>query len=366
MNILHVGSSIDLSGGIESFLMNIYRNLDETKVVFDFIVKEEQKDGYYREFIIKKGGQIYTVEEDTVSFRTFREKYKIYKLYRGGIVQIHTNCGSRVFDGMIAKLAGVKNVIFHCHTCKGKANLKFKILQPLFRILGDYFWACSEAAACFFFGNSILNNKNYSLIHNAIEMEKYIFNEAARLNVRDREGWSRNYVLGIVGRLSYEKNICFAIDVIYELKKMEPCWKLVIVGKGDESERIREYIESRKLEDSVYMLGEKDNVHEYLSAFDMFILPSYYEGLGIVLIEAQVAGLMCFASNRVPQETKITSNIRYLPLEEPAKKWADEIIKNVSYQRKVDLPILKQSGYSCKEEAQTILKMYEKMDLKVK
>lgn len=362
MKVLHVGSTLDLSGGIESFIINTYRNLDKTKVQYDFLVTEQQAEGYYKNYILENGGNIYTVKEDKIKISVLIEKYKIYRLYKGDIIQIHTNCGSRIFDGLIARLAGVKHIIFHCHTCKGKATLKFRILQPIFRVLGSDYWACSEAAAYFFFGEKI--KSRYRLVHNAIDVERYKFNVDNRIYIRDQNEWNDNMILGFVGRLSPEKNIPFIIEIINILKEEQVACKLVILGEGEERANICKIIREKALDKDVVLLGEKSNVEEYLSAFDALILPSLYEGLGIVLIEAQASGLMCYASNAVPKEANITSKIRYLPLDVKEEKWAKYIISDFNSDNKEREAFNSQvsnSRYNIKIEALVITEMYYKI-----
>lgn len=361
MRVLHVGSTLELSGGIESFIINTYNYIDKDQIVFDFMVTENQKNGFYRDIILAHNGKIYTIDYDRVAFSVLKRKYQIYKQYREEVIHIHTNCGSRIFDGLVARLAGVKHIIFHCHTCKGDPSFKFRILQPLFRCLGDCYWACSSDAAKFFFGNSILKSKNYSLIHNAIDVDYYAYNETIRKKIREQNKWSKDFVIGYVGRLSPEKNIPFLLDIVKEISVIKKDVKLIIIGDGEEKLKVQKIISENNLNNHVEMLGEKQNVNEYLSAFDCLVLPSYYEGLGIVLIEAQAASLPCFASDKIPIETKVTPLISYISLKESASYWANRI-QQVSVNRDNEYrELVKRSGYDSYNEAMRISELYMKI-----
>lgn len=358
MRVLHVGSTLEVSGGIESFIMNMYRCMKKNNVVFDFLVAEEKKNGFYRKEIIDRGGNIYTITKEGVSILNFIKKYNIYRNYREEIVHIHTNCGSRVFDGILAKIAGVKNIIFHCHTCKGEAPLKFRLLQPIFRLVGDYFWACSKEAATFFFGKKFAENEMYTLIHNAIDLDKYIYNENTRQHLREKNEWNKKFVLGFVGRLSIEKNIPFVLKIYQELKVINPESLLVIIGDGEESDNIKKMIKEMGMEKDIQMLGNKTNVRDYLSAFDCLILPSFFEGLGIVLIEAQATSLPCIASNNIPKETDVSPLISYLSLQNSAKDWA-EAIERINVDRSISYKEqIKDKGYCNNQESMRILELY--------
>lgn len=361
MQILHVGSTLELAGGIESFVMNIYKYIDKTNLSFDFMVCENQKRGYYNKFIFENGGKIHAISKDCVSISVFREKYNIYKRYKTGIVHIHTNCGSRIFDGLIAKLAGVKCIIFHCHTCKGNPTLKYKILQPIFRLLGDYYWACSKEAAEFFFGKKVTQSGKFQLIHNAIDVDDFRYDESVRGKIRNELNWNNDFILGFVGRLSPEKNLLFALEILIAMLEQKENVKLAIVGDGEQKEKIKEIIKEKKIENNVCMLGERKNVKEFLFAFDSFILPSLYEGLGIVLIEAQAAGLPCFASDTIPTETRVTPLINYLSINEKPQKWAVEILNIENNRLKSYSDLIKNHGYDNLEEAERVYKLYKKI-----
>lgn len=362
MKVLHVGSTLNISGGIESFIMNIYKAINKTDIQFDFLVTEKNAHGYYRDYISANGGKIFIINEDTLKLRVFIEKYKIYKLYNNNIIHIHTNCGSRIFDGLIAKIAGVKRIIFHSHTCKGKPNFKFRFLQPIFRFLGTDFWACSENSAIFFFGEKIL--ASYTLVYNAIDVERFKFNINIRNKIRNLNNWNDYFILGFVGRLSPEKNIPFMLSILDSMKKKQIKTKLVIVGDGQEEEKnkIFDILKNKKLCNDVSFLGERQNVQDYLSAFDTLILPSYYEGLGIVLIEGQASGLTCYASSTVPKETKVTSRIKYLSLNVDASKWAECIISDFysnNINRKIYNEEVFKSRYNIKIESLNLINIYK-------
>lgn len=362
MRILHIGSTLAVAGGIESFIINLYSNIEDKNIIFDFMVKTDQESGYYASYIKKRGGNIFGHDWDGNIFKCIVIKWKIYRKYKRDILHIHTNCGIRILDGIIAKFAGCENIIYHSHTCKGKPPFKYKILQPIYRLLGDCFFSCSLNAAKYFFGDKIANDKRYHLIHNAIDVEKYKFNDKVRTYLKNKLNIYDEYVLGFVGRMSKEKNIPFVVEVFKELLQYRKS-KLLIIGDGEEREDIVKLIKDSNIEKDVIMLGNIDTVNELLTVFDGLILPSNYEGLGIVLIEAQASGLPCYASTNIPQEVEVTELLHFLKLDSSAEHWAKYIFqKGINNNRNEKYVMdLKKAGYDAASEAEVTLDLYKQM-----
>lgn len=362
MRVLHIGSTLEVAGGIESFIMNLYVNIKEETIIFDFMVKNGHGEGYYANYIRKRGGQIFESDWGNNIFSRMIDKWRIYKRYKKDIIHIHTNCGIRILDGIIAKLAGCRCIIFHTHTCKGIVPVKYRILQPIYRIIGDYFFSCSLNAARYFFGEKIFCNEKYHLIHNAIDVNKYKFNNEMRKFYRDKFNIRDEYILGFVGRMSKEKNIPFVLDVFLELQKYQKA-RLILVGDGEEKDNILQLIKDKKIEQNTILMGEINNVNEVLTMFDGLILPSDYEGLGIVLIEAQASGLPCYVSNHIPHEVKATLLIHFLKLEDGAEAWAKYIFQSGINENRGDgyTCELKKAGYNAVSETKVVFDLYNKM-----
>ena len=225
-----------------------------------------------------------------------------------------------------AKKYGIQCRILHSHVTKS-ADTKLKklrndLLVPIAIRNATHYFACSEDA-----GRFIFKNKNFTVINNAIDGDKFLYNEEKRNEIRHEMGLDNQFVFGNIGRLCPQKNQLFLLDIFYYIKNKKQNSKLIMIGNGPWKEKIEEKIKKLDLESDVIMLDSMENIQDMYQVFDMFLFPSNYEGLGIVLIEAQTSGLRCFTSNMVPIEAKITDNFRTQDIKNHAEKWADSVLE---------------------------------------
>ena len=190
----------------------------------------------------------------------------------------------------------------------------------------DYF-ACSEIAGKWLFGKNIVKSSKFKIIHNAVDYEKFKYNEEERNKIRDDLKIANNdIVIGHVGRFTNQKNHEFLIDVFYEMHKINKHYKLLLIGTGILEENIKAKVEKLKLSEYVIFLGFKNDVYRYMNAMDIFAFPSLYEGLGLGLVEAQANGIPCFATkDTIPSEVKINNNFEFIELD--IEKWKEKILK---------------------------------------
>lgn len=215
--------------------------------------------------------------------------------------------------------------------------------------------ACSELA-----GKSIFKEKEFYVLKNTIDAEKYRYDENCRESIRKKIGVENEFLLGVVGRIELQKNPLFVMECFYELKKINHTARLVWVGEGCLLRKVEEYVYEKQLENSVHFVGTQSNVAAWYSAMDAFLLPSKFEGLGIVYIEAQASGLPCYASNKVPQDTAVTNNIKYIELSRPAKEWAEIIATNIITNNRHDsYKNIIANGYDLVSEKSKLLNYYE-------
>lgn len=350
-------------GGMETLIMNIYRNIDRNKVQFDFLVHYPE-EGEYDEEIKKLGGKIYhmprTVPQNYFIYKKaldlFFREHKEYQIVHG-----HLQSTAFLYH-KIAKKNGVKCCITHSHNNGYDKNMK-GILSYYTSLLAqnytDVFFGCSQSACELYFPKAIKEGKRITIINNGIESEKYIFNLGVRNIVRRKLGIENQFVIGHVGRFSYQKNHKFLLEVYKEILKKIPNSVLLLVGEGPLLEQIKEIIVDMQLQKHVKLLGPRGDVNRLMQGMDVFVLPSCYEGLGIVLIEAQAAGLKCFTSaGVVPQEAKITDLLSYLPLNNDAKYWADKIILARYYQRQNTQKNVIKNGFDIKSTARFLQNFY--------
>lgn len=312
------------SGGLETFLMNIYRNIDKEKVQFDFLVHYLEKKFYDNE-IEKLGGKVYRFslrnDNDILKYiyelNAFFRKHKEYK-----VIHCHMeSIGFLVF--LLAKLHGVKVRIAHSHNTDTEKNLKGflkKIMMKPFKYISTKNYACSSEAGKYLFGK-----KSFKVIPNAIDIEKFKYNNETRKRIRKSLSISEDVVLlGNIGRLCKQKNQIFALKVLNKILTKNKKYKLMIIGEGSEKKELDAFIEKNNLADKVIILSPQKNIEDYYQIFDIFIFPSFFEGLGIVLIEAQVSGLKCIISKNIPEEVCVNKNIIRLDLKE--NLWEEEIL----------------------------------------
>lgn len=328
IRVLHILHSMN-RGGAEVMLMNYYRNIDHSRVQFDFLLTE-QKRCLFEDEIESLGGKIFRVPLLRMSNplpyvngvkRFFRE----HPEYR--IVHSHTSSKSAV-PLWIAKKCGIPVRIAHSHNNKSEEGVSGWVRNflkiPLKSVATDFF-ACGEDAAKWLYGEKMWNAGRVKLLVNAIPVEKYEYDIRQRECVRDQYAILPNtFVFGMVARFSEQKNHLFALDLIKVLKEGGNDVKLLLVGDGELKNEIVKKVKDLSLEDEVVMTGVVNDVHNYLQAMDVVLMPSFNEGLGIALIEAQVNGLHCIVSTGVPQEADVTGNVIFLPLD--VEKWVECIL----------------------------------------
>lgn len=356
IRILHVLQRME-AGGTQALLMNIYRNIDRDKIQFDFLVEYDDKE-FYDDEIISLGGKIYYT-----NFRRSKNVFKFEKTLKNiitenkyKIIHVHTySIGYFVLK--TAKSCGVPIRIAHSHsnnmTNDYKKYLK-KIMQKLYLIYATDFIACSKEA-----GEYLFKNKDFLILNNSIDTEKFKYNKYNRTKIRKNLKINDNFVVGHVGRFRPEKNHIFLLEVFNEIKKTKENVKLLLVGNGDPNNLILAKINELKLENDVIILTNRKDVNEIYQAMDLFIFPSIYEGLGIVAIEAQTSGLPVLTSTGLPKSVEITNNIKRVPLDYGIVKWAELAIALYDCNDRIDMTdYIKKAGFDIKVEAQEMEDYY--------
>ena len=319
-------------GGAETFIMNIYRNIDRSKVQFDFLVS---RDGVFDDEIRKLGGIIYKIPYLTDvgqykyvhNLRSFFVTHRQYKIIHSHIDQV---------SGIIIKTAkkcDVPVTISHSHSTSNSNNVIAKIykkyLQNKINKYSTELCACSEDAAKWLFKRQY---KRAKIINNGIQLDMYSYNELNRKNIRDILNIPQDcYVVGHVGRFTLAKNHSFLLDVFKEYYKYNKNSILLLIGDGELKDSIINKAKEMGINKQIIMTGNVTNVNEYYSAIDTFVFPSIYEGIPLTLIEAQMNGLPIIASSNVSINTKLSDSIRFYDLNESANNWASQIGK---YKRK--------------------------------
>lgn len=370
--VLHFMSSVSKGAGIANVIMTYYRNMDRTKVIFDFLIYYHT-DSDFDEEIKSYGGRIYLIPKPGI--RTMKqyvsELEAFFCKHQGEYDAVHLHemyMNAIVFP--IAKKYGIKCCIAHSHTTlysdRFISGIRNRIMfLPLKKNATAYF-ACGVKAGEFAFGKNCVEDGSCYVLKNALDLNKYIFNPRDYANVRDELSISHDdLVIGHVGRFEAQKNHNFVIKVFCELLNAKSNVKLLLVGSGSNFERIQKEVKELGIEQYVIFTGNRSDVPRLLNAMDIFILPSLFEGLPIVAIEAQASGLPCVVSNTVTNEISI-GNVIYRDIHgvDAAQKWCDAIcaIKPNDYEERINYnTLVKEKGYDIFVESQKLVDKYESM-----
>ena len=351
-----------LGGGVESVVMNYYRNIDRSKIQFDFICDEDSTNIPYAE-IESLGGKVILIPPYQKVIKYHKELKRVLKEGNYKIVHSHINTLS-VFSLFAAKCAGVPVRIAHSHSTTNKKeknkNLMKQLLRPFSKVFATDYMCCSELAGRWLFGDKEYDKGNVYLLNNAIDLDKFKYDEVVRrekrkeLNIDDD-----TLVIGHVGRFVEQKNHRFLIDIFNEVHKQNEKSILLLVGQGPLMEKIKEKVKSLGIEDSVKFLGQRNDISELYQAFDVFCLPSLYEGLPVVGVEAQATGLLCLFSDDMTKETKVLESTSFLSLEQSAKEWAEILLKSIeNFERKDTTIEFFNNGFDIKKEVKKNEKYY--------
>lgn len=339
-------------GGMGSFLMNLYRNIDRQKVQFDFIVMGEKQQNYHQE-AKELGAAIYKVTGLSKNpIRYFMEIRDIIRKKKYDIVFRHTDVATVAIDLVAAKMGGAKRRIPHSHSTDSKHLMVHRLLQPLLLAASTEYFACSEPAAEWMYGRKVARKNQYYLVKNGIDLGKYAFDPIRRREKRKELGIEENtLVIGHVGNFVYAKNHLFLLEIFAEVLKKEPNAKLLLAGDGELHREIEQKIEDLAVKEHVYLLGIRNDIPDLLQAMDVYLFPSVYEGLPVALVEAQASGLPCVISDTIAPESKLTDHIESYSLKMPAEEWAHKIMDWSKNERKDSAEILRKKGYDIKDTA---------------
>lgn len=355
IRVLQIGMH-DKIGGVETFLMNYYRNIDRQKIQFDFINMFEKL--YYDKEIKKLGGRIYNVKN--VKRNPFSYYYSIKDIIKKNkykIVHINMLSMANILPIIAAKKAGVKHIIVHSHNTGTPKGIIRKVLDKLNKSIAikyaTHYFACSQLAGEWMFKNKV----KFEIIKNAIDVEKFQFDPSIRLEIRKKLKINNEFVIGHVGRFCEQKNHLFLINMFEKLCKIKNNYKLLLIGEGELKEKIKREIYNKKIENKVIILDPKDDIENYYQAMDEFVLPSKFEGLGIVAVEAQANGLPCICSDAIPDEVKILKTFKKLQLD--YSKWTKELSNKQKRTDKANaIEAVKRNGYEIKIEAKKLMNKY--------
>lgn len=365
-------------GGAETMIMNYYRNIDRTKVQFDFLLHRQEK-GYFDEEILSLGGHIYKLCPITPfnyfnyikELNAFFDKHKEFY-----IVHSHLNALSSI----ILSVAKKKNIPFriaHSHLAVEPSVLKkiFKKNTDIKATLKDYlqtlirpkilnsaniFFACGEKAGVWLYGK----NHQFKIVNNAINATKYKYDYETRKNLKKKLGLEGKKVIGHIGRFNEQKNHYFLIKIFNEIFKKDKNSILLLIGEGNLKDKIMTEAEKLKIHQKIRFMGLRTDIPELLQCFDIFLFPSLYEGLPVTLIEAQASGLRVITSTTVTTEVDITGLITYVDLRKSESVWAEIVLNKINYIRENTLEGVIKGGFDISSNAKNLQEFYLSKSLK--
>lgn len=345
-------------GGAETMLMNHYRVLDRSKVQFDFLVCRKER-GFFDDEIENLGGRIFR----TIPIRPwhylkfFNWVDDFFAEHAHEYVAVHSHIQEN--SGFVFKYAqkhGIRICIAHSHIAFRGVDCKmpFRKFAHYFQLkYSTYNLSCGLEA-----GKYLFSHRHFELFNNAIDANKYKVDLVVRNRIRKELSIENRVVLGSVARITWQKNHSFMLDVMSELVKRCPEALLVIVGSGDKTPEVLQKIEQLKLKDHVLMLGNRANVYELLQAFDVFFMPSLFEGLPVSVIEAQAAGLQCILSDTIDRTTDVTGNVHFVPLSASLNIWCEQILAVCQLAHMNTYQSIVKAGYDVHENVKHLLSYY--------
>lgn len=353
-------------GGVEAVIMNYYEHIDRTKVQFDFIVHNDNKIDITQK-VEAMGGRVYKVTpyyKNPIAFM-----HGIYKVIRNHHYRIvHSNMNTlSAFSLFAARAAGAPVRILHNHSTSSpgetKRNIMKFILRPFARLFANHYLACSLLAGEWMYGRKMMDSGKVTIVNNAIDLKKYAFNPQKRKILRKELGLTDEFVIGHVGRFMFQKNHVFLLVAFAAALKKKPHMVLLLIGDGPLRPKIEEKVQQLGIGAQVKFLGLRSDVQDLYNAMDLFVLPSHYEGLPVVGVEAQANGLPCLFSTAVTRETKLTKNAAFFDLLQGAERWAEKIVSYTGERNQEVEKEMREAGFDIDASALQLEHMYEQMSI---
>lgn len=423
IRVLHVLGGVGL-GGAESRIMDLYRQMDRSEIQFDFLIHSNamnymhsnavnhmhsstanhmhsgagnhmhssageagkapekrkkyfaeaagdnlpgRKPEFYDDEIRRLGGHIYVLPKFKVyNYFTYKRAVKSFfaRHHEFQVVQGHMTSTAGIYLP-VAHEYGVPITVAHSRNAgvvKGLKGAATKFFRRNLIKKADYCFACSELAGEDVFGRDAMRQGKVKIIHNAVDVDRFTYDPRKRAKVREELGLGEKLTLGHVGRFNYQKNHPYLIDIFAALCENRTDAVLLLLGEGPDQESIREKCRLLGIENKVRFLGNQKHPEDYYQAMDIFLLPSFFEGLPGVLVEAQAAGLKCLVSDTVTREAQATDLVTYLSIERPAGEWAKRIQTEAGYERQDTCQTMRDAGFDVKTQAEGYRLFYRKGD----
>ena len=366
IKVLQIGMTRNI-GGLETYLMQQFDAIDKNRIQYDFVNITSEYDIVFKDKILYKGSKIYGICSRHINpVKHYCQWIKLLQNTKGDYhaVVLNSNSLAYIFPLFAAVFFGIPMRVIHSHNSgfEAKTSIVRKVVICINRILMKisvtHYLACSQKAGKWMFGDE----QYFKIIHNAIDPVPYIFNKEKRDKIRETLNIKDKFVVGHIGRFTYQKNHKAVIEIFKEIVSLNQDSVLLLIGDavGDTSflDNAKFQVKELGMEDKVLFLGKRTDVPDLMQAMDVFVLPSRFEGLPLVGIEDQAAGLQCFFSDNITQELAITKLAHYISLNDNPKIWAQRILKSSKYSRVNMKAEIKDAGYDILEEVKKIEQLY--------
>lgn len=363
VRILQIIDKIDKNSGVWSAVNNYYKHIDNSEFIFDFMVNQEVEENL-KEEIEQRGSKIYVMPElkgknmlqYKKELKSFFSTHKEYCIVHGHVPN------ASAFYLREAKKAGVPVRILHSHNSRGADGIVKKIRNYILNHRGvsaaNVYLACSAPAAQYLFGTT--DESRVRIVRNAIDLKKFAYNKEVRENLRKKYHVEDKFVIGHIGRFVEQKNHRFLIEIAKELKDRRRDFSFVLVGDGPLRLKIEQMVKKMGLSEYFIFVGSVDNPQDYYQMMDLFAMPSLYEGLPVVGVEAQAAGLPCLFSDTITREILLTKQAKQLSIQK-ADEWAEELSGVVKQRNLENVELIEQHGFAIEKEAKKLENIYLKL-----
>ena len=360
MRVLQVVGCMNM-GGLETFVMNIFRNIDRTKVQFDFLYITNEKC-FYDDEILELGGRIFRITGKSKNLIKHCHELKAFIEDNKDIdiVHIHSVSALCLLDAFIIKKCGINNIVVHSHASLAPHKALNEICKVILPWYSKKMIACSDKAAAWMFPKW---KKDIEILPNGIDVTKYAYNDELSIINKKQLGIEGNFVVGHVGRMSPVKNHSFLLNIFAEIKKKKNNSVLLLIGDGQLKESLINQALHLGISESVLFLGIREDINTLLQTMDAFVFPSLREGLPLSVVEAQAAGVRCFISDTITRDVVITDIVQQISLNNGEEYWANTILRTCKEDElhKDTSEEIKAAGFDIKETTNKLITIYEMM-----
>lgn len=357
--ILVICTNVFGYNGITGVILNYYKAIDKQKMHIDMLLINEPSDDV-KQLLKDNGSELYVVKRNSNPMRYMHKIEKIMRENKYDLVHIHGNSATMVVELMAAKRAGVPVRIPHSHNTTSDHMSAHKLLKPIFNKNYSYGFACGNEAGKWLYGD-----RDFVVINNGVDTDKFQYNTDYRYEIRRKYNVTDRFVVGHIGVFNYQKNHETLIEIFRKLHRKNPNSVLMLIGEGENVELIKERVREEKLENDVIFVGTTDEVNKYMMAFDVLALPSRFEGLPLVLVEAQCSGLPCVVSTNVSIESNITGLVEYVDYDKEINRFVERLnsvsVKDRDRESIAEEAIktIKLKGYSINDNAKRMEELFK-------